>query len=142
MTTVIGGLAHHHQRLRLSQRPRLLTSTNLSNWKAILKLTCPNVPMLVTVPVSTNLTRCFYRPAPLSSAPGPRLRLTSPGTTGTHLLTLVLDGVPGFTYRVDISTNLHEWTPLTNFPGTAPTMYFQDLSVTNFGRRFYRAVGQ
>jgi hypothetical protein len=97
--------------------------------------------MDITAPVSTNLARCFYRVAPLSAVPGPRLRFAA-GNIGTNVITLALDGVPGFTYRVDTSTNLLNWTPLTNFVGTAPTMYFQDVPVTNFSRRFYRAVGQ
>jgi hypothetical protein len=42
---------------------------------------------------------------------------------------------------VDTSTNLINWSPLTNFPGTAATTYFQDLPPTST-RKFYRAVAQ
>jgi hypothetical protein len=120
----------------------LLASTNLSDWTAILKFTCTNIPMVLTDPASTNLTRRFYRVAPLSAVPGPKLRFPSPGSIGNSPITLALDGVPGFTYRVDTSTNLLNWTPLTNFSITASTMYFQDSPAANSNLKFYRAVAQ
>ena len=53
---------------------------------------------------------------------------------------LSLEGLPGFNYRVDFSTNLADWGPLTNLISTNATMYFRDSSATNYSRRFYRAV--
>jgi len=41
---------------------------------------------------------------------------------------------------VETSTNLFDWTPLTNLSSTTPTMYFQDAPNSN--RKFYRAVTQ
>jgi len=120
----------------------LLASTNLSDWTAILKFTCTNVPMVLSDPASTNLVRRFYRVAPLSAVPGPKLRFPSPGSIGNSPITLALDGVPGFTYRVDTSSNLLNWTPLTNFSSTASTMYFEDSPAANSNLKFYRAVVQ
>jgi len=42
------------------------------------------------------------------------------------------DGI-GLTYPIEVSTNLVEWTPLTN-----ALFYFRDLESTNYPQRFYR----
>jgi hypothetical protein len=120
----------------------LLASTNLSDWTAILKFTCTNIPMVLSDPASTSLGRRFYRVAPVSAVPGPKLRFPSPRSLGTNPTTLALDGVPGFSYQVDTSTNLRNWTPFTNFSSTTPTMYIQDAPATNTNRKFYRAETQ
>jgi hypothetical protein len=39
----------------------------------------------------------------------------------------------GLTHQIEVSTNLVEWTPLTN-----AAFYFRDRESTNFHRRFYR----
>jgi hypothetical protein len=112
------------------------------DWTAILKFTCTNIPTVLTDPASTNAPRRFYRVAPLSVVPGPKLRFSGPLIPTNNLLTLALDGVPGFTYRIDTSTNLLNWTPLTNFPATTTTTYFQDIITSNTARKFFRALAQ
>jgi len=42
------------------------------------------------------------------------------------------DGI-GLTYPIEASTNLVEWTPLTN-----ALFYFRDPESTNYPQRFYR----
>jgi hypothetical protein len=120
----------------------LLASANLVDWSAILKFTCTNIPMILTDSASTNLPRRFYRVAPVSAVPGPTLKFVSPVSPGTNLISLSFDAVPGFTYRAESSTNLINWSILTNFSSTTPTMYFQDLPPTNSAQKFYRAVAQ
>ena len=46
----------------------------------------------------------------------------------------------GLNGRIEVSTNLVNWTTLTNFIGTNTTLNFRDPAATNFKSRFYRAV--
>ena len=57
---------------------------------------------------------------------------------GTVLLSL--SGLPGFTYRIDASTNLLNWVPVTNFLNPSEEVQFIDSGASNFPQRFYRAV--
>lgn len=49
-------------------------------------------------------------------------------------------GSPGCSYTIQVSTNLQNWDSLTNLLVTNSITPFTDLVVTNFNRRFYRAV--
>jgi uncharacterized repeat protein (TIGR01451 family) len=117
----------------------LLASTNLMNWTPILKFTCADIFTVLTDPASTNFARRFYRVAPLSAVPGPRLGFALPAFSSDRV-NLTLEGVPGFNYRLEGSSNLVNWTMLTNFLSTSPVMYYQDGPVTGSDRKFYRAV--
>jgi uncharacterized repeat protein (TIGR01451 family) len=118
----------------------LLASTNLTDWTAILKFTCTNIPTVISDPAVAGFNHRYYRIAPLSVVPGPMVRFNSALGTNGAPITLALQGVPGFTYRIETSTNLLNWIQLTNFTSTNPVMYFQD--VPNTSRKFYRAVTQ
>lgn len=58
----------------------------------------------------------------------------------TNRLNFVLQISIGLNGHIQISTNLLNWTTLTNFVGTNTTVNFRDPAATNFNRRFYRAV--
>ena len=45
----------------------------------------------------------------------------------------------GLAGQIQVSTNLADWSVLTNFVGTNPAVNFLDAAATN-GQRFYRAV--
>ena len=67
--------------------------------------------------------------------PGPTLRFNSAVRPGSTPLAIVLQGVPGFSYRIDSSTNLVNWMPLMNFTSTNQITYFQDFPDSAF--KFY-----
>jgi hypothetical protein len=46
----------------------------------------------------------------------------------------------GFNYRIEASTNLTAWAPLTNVSGLIGTVQILDSTATNSPRRFYRGV--
>ena len=46
----------------------------------------------------------------------------------------------GLNGHIQVSTNLINWTTLTNFIGTNSTVNFRDSAATNSSQRFYRAV--
>jgi len=41
---------------------------------------------------------------------------------------------------ISVSSDLINWTPLTNLPASLGPVYFIDASATNFAHRFYRAA--
>jgi hypothetical protein len=115
-------------------------STNLVNWTPVLCFTCTNSPAVVVDTAGKNFTERFYRIAPLTSTPRPVLMFATPHPLTSSGLDFSLEGVPGLSYRVDVSTNLANWLPLTNFGCTNWIMFFRDGAATNYSRRFYRAV--
>jgi alpha-tubulin suppressor-like RCC1 family protein len=69
---------------------------------------------------------------------GPRLAPPAPQPDGS--MELILTGIPGWTYTVDVSSDLVNWTPLGSFVSTNSVTPFPDAAANNFSRRFYRAV--
>ena len=59
-------------------------------------------------------------------------------TNGTPLLRLT--GAANYNYLVQTSTNLVKWTPIALLVNSNGTVLFPDLTATNSGTRFYRAV--
>jgi hypothetical protein len=53
----------------------------------------------------------------------------------------MLTGEFGAAYRLDVSTNLAEWTPLVTLTNTYGRTQFTDEAATNAAHRFYRVVG-
>jgi hypothetical protein len=53
---------------------------------------------------------------------------------------LMLKGAVGPTYMVQASTNLLNWSSITNFSLSNSPFYFTDPSATNYKWRYYRAV--
>jgi hypothetical protein len=118
----------------------LLASTNVVNWVPILSFACTNAPMDVVDPDATNFSARFYRLAPPTGVSGLALGLGSAQPLSSNGLDLVLFSLPGLEYRIDASSDLLNWTAVTNFVSTNATMHFLDSSATNYDQRFYRAV--
>jgi O-glycosyl hydrolase len=55
-------------------------------------------------------------------------------------INLLLAGTAGFTYQIQASPDLANWTPLTNIVNTNGTIQFIDTNTANFSGRFYRAA--
>jgi hypothetical protein len=70
--------------------------------------------------------------------------MTQPITLGISLTNgaplLQLTAATNFTYLIQSSTNLLDWTPTALLLNTNGTVQFTDSAVTNSGARFYRAV--
>jgi PKD repeat protein len=70
--------------------------------------------------------------------------VTQPITLGVSITNgapmLQLSAATNFTYLVQSSTNLVDWTPTALLLNTNGTVQFTDSAVTNSGARFYRAV--
>ncbi len=68
------------------------------------------------------------------------LRLDLPAMMSNRVFRFDLTGAPGNSYRVDASTNLQNWDPMTNALATNGSVQITDPAATNYERRYYRAV--
>ena len=68
------------------------------------------------------------------------LELLSPSALADGGFQIWVLNEPGRSYRVEASTNLLNWEPLTGFYSTNAVMPVLDPGATNWPRRFYRAV--
>jgi uncharacterized repeat protein (TIGR03803 family) len=69
-----------------------------------------------------------------------RLRLTLAAIDSGAQLGFKLVGEAGVSYTIQASTNLVNWTVLTNFVSANGTNEFTESTTQNFSRRFYRAA--
>jgi hypothetical protein len=53
---------------------------------------------------------------------------------------LLLKGIGGWTYTIQASTDLVNWTPLTTFVATNGATQIVDPAAGSFSHRFYRAT--
>jgi len=56
------------------------------------------------------------------------------------LFQLAVIGDIGRTYLIEVSTNLRDWEPLSNFVSTAESTQFLDAAPASSRQRFYRVV--
>lgn len=118
----------------------LLASTNLVNWVPAWVYVSTNSPMMLYDPMASNFQHRFYKIGPLTSFPSMSLGLAASNAFGDNGLNLMLYSLPGLNYRIEVSSNLVNWTTLTNFVKTNSPFQFSDPAATNYTRRFYRAV--
>jgi hypothetical protein len=110
------------------------------NWASVLNFTCTNSPTIVVDPGAKYFGARFYRLAQGTLPVMVTLNLNTPAAWTANGLGLNLEGPLGFSHIVQVSTDLLNWQPLTNFVLTNYPFYFSDSTATNYSRRFYRAV--
>ena len=120
----------------------LATSTNgWTNWTAVLPLTAgTNVIAAYAVDLGGNASTTKTVSVVSSNTFNLRLGFGSPQPMASNGLQLSLEVSRGISGRVEVSTNLKDWTTLTSFVGTNTTIQFRDSAATNYNWRFYRAV--
>ena len=67
-------------------------------------------------------------------------RLSAPLLLPDGTFQFDLNGPPGGIYEIDATTNFITWIAVGAITNTAGTGTFADLTATNFGQRFYRAL--
>jgi hypothetical protein len=85
-------------------------------------------------------TKQFVSGAYVVPVPPTILSLDSEALSTTNGFTMVLRGPPGFSFLIEASTNLVDWTPIQYFTSTDPVVYCTDSASANSQTRFYRAL--
>jgi hypothetical protein len=75
-----------------------------------------------------------------TALPNAAFIISSPAWSRTNGFTHNPSFQIGTAYRVQASTNLVNWTDVTNFAATATSAQIRDAAATNMARRFYRVV--
>jgi len=86
------------------------------------------------------LTRSPYDDIFIAKLGTPAPSLLADGWSGSGGFMHSVAAQVGAYYRVQSSTNLVNWTDLTNFTATAASAQIRDAAATNMARRFYRVV--
>jgi len=116
-------------------------STNLTDWLSIHTNLMGDLGEFLFYDLHTGqYPRRYYR-AKLHDGPLPPAMMLSSGSEVVGAQFRVAVGaVGGQEVIVEATTNLLDWTPiLTNTAAVGP-LYFHDPDMTNFTKRFYRAV--
>jgi uncharacterized repeat protein (TIGR01451 family) len=118
------------------------TSTNLLQWSPLITFLCQGDGQKLQVPLMASIPAAFYRLQSTTNAPHPFLALINRPALPTNPPVLQITAPPGYHYALQVSTDLKDWTELTNYHGTACSALIADPSATGFSSRFYRVVGQ
>jgi hypothetical protein len=117
----------------------LFASSDFMTWQPVQRFTTTNIFTTLTDAQTGASPARFYRVGPLTAVPGPLLGFTIPAIASNQV-SLRLEGVPGYYYRLESSTNLADWIPVLNVLCTNPTTYLQDPLTIGADRKFYRVA--
>ncbi len=117
----------------------LETSTNLVQWSTASTFLCQSTNQQVQAPFDPASPMAFYRISTTTNRPTPILAMLKPAATATNAPVLQVAAQPGFWYTVYTSTNLVDWTVLTNYHATVWNTRITDFSANGDLVRFYRA---
>ncbi len=115
---------------------RIEASEDLTQWVTLTNLLCTNLIMQLIDSDARMFRQRFYRSVEFAFVPS----VTAP-TFGTSYFSFTLIGLAGRNYQVQASTNLQDWTILTNVFMTGQSGLFLDGAALNFEHRFYRVIG-
>lgn len=135
----IWGVAGVSYQLNNEPWNRVATTNGYTNWTSVVQLAAgTNVFRACAVNLGGNYSPTNTVDIISTNAFRMQFGLVSQPQT-THGFGFNIDVLPGVSGRIEYSTNLIDWTVLTNFIGTNSIMTIYDPSATD-SQRFYRAV--
>jgi hypothetical protein len=115
------------------------TSNGWTNWTTMLQLTTgTNTVKAYAMDLGGNFSKTNTLSVVSSDTFKLQLAFSQPMKSNGVAFSLQLS--KGLNGHIQVSSNLINWTTLTNFTGNNTTLNFRDPAATNSGRRFYRAV--
>jgi uncharacterized repeat protein (TIGR02543 family) len=120
-----------------------ITTNAWTNWSVTLPLLSgTNTVKAYAVDLGGNTSATNTVSVTSSNTFKMQLGFASTEPMASNGLSFNLDLSAGINGTIQVSSNLTNWTVLTNFVGTNETLNFRDSAATDFNRRFYRAVTQ
>jgi hypothetical protein len=117
------------------------TTNGWTNWTTILQLTTgTNTVKAYAMDLGGNFSTTNSVSVVSSNSFTLQMAFTPVPSLKPDGLTFSLQLSTGLNGHIQVSTDLINWTTLTNFVGTNSTITFGDPAATNSNRRFYRAV--
>ena len=118
------------------------TTNGYTNWAT------PMLPLVIgtnllkayTIDFAGNLSTTSIVSFISSNTFALKLVMTNSQLIKTNGLVLNLQLSANLSGHIQVSTNLNDWSSLTNFVGSNTSITFRDPSATNSSKRFYRAV--
>jgi uncharacterized repeat protein (TIGR02543 family) len=118
-----------------------ITTNAWTNWSVTLPLLSgTNTVKAYAVDLGGNTSATNTVSVTSSNTFKMQLSFASTEPMASNGLSFNLDLSAGINGTIQVSSNLVNWTVLTNFVGTNETLNFRDSAATDFNRRFYRAV--
>ncbi len=117
-------------------------STNLTVWTSVASFLCQEDNQAVMVPMPLSAPACFFRLQSSTNAPLPVLKLLDAQAPPAMTPQLRISAPPGWRYSLQTSTDLANWSEVTNYYATAYTTVITDPVAAGFNSRFYRVMRQ
>ena len=120
----------------------LESSSNLVQWSPVFMFLCQSTNQSVQVPFDPAIPAAFYRISTTTNPPISILSIINPTEITTNAPILRVAAPAGHSYTVYVSTDLLNWTVLTNIYSTIWNTHIICPSSNAGTTRFYRAATQ
>jgi hypothetical protein len=123
--------------------PQTVTGNYWTNFSGTVVATGTNITIWLdgqTTGTGQNKAECFDSVTVTCLGAQPPLRFATIHLSTPSQVTMVLSGPAGVSVTIQSSSNLLNWSTLTNLANPSGSVQFTDTSASNIPRRFYRAT--
>ena len=115
-------------------------STNFIHWQPVTTVLTWAQSQTVQIPTAAATPASFFRLRTDTNAPRPVLTLLNPAPPFTNAPLIRVAAPPGRFYALQASTNLSQWTTISNYFGLDCSTVMADPTTNLTSRRFYRIL--